>query len=139
MPRAYDGDYTDSADLGWDEANALPDDFFGPDLPMPLYWRVLIMPVRPRTMSKGGIVLPASSQATQQHLNYIGKVVAVGSLAFTDKRLVAEKNIPLVGDYVAYGRYAGQVLSYKGVRLLIVNDDEILAVINNPDVLKVQI
>jgi co-chaperonin GroES (HSP10) len=128
-----------AAVLGWDENNALPENFWSDDLPKPLYWRMLVMPVQPRTVSKGGIVLPASSQETQKYLNYIGKVVGIGALAGTDKRLLGEFNFPKVGDYVIYGRYAGQVLIYRGVRLLIINDDEILAVANNPEALKIQL
>jgi co-chaperonin GroES (HSP10) len=41
-----------------------------------------------------------------------------------------------VGDYVAFGRFAGQKLTHKGVKLLLVNDDEILAVVPNPETLQ---
>ena len=47
----------------------------------PLLWRVLICPVQPRKLSKGGIALPESAQDAETHLNYIGRVVAVGPLA----------------------------------------------------------
>jgi co-chaperonin GroES (HSP10) len=145
------------AELGWDEANDLPDDFYGEGLPKPLFWRMLVMPVQPKKVSKGGIALPFSSQEAQRYLNYMGKVVAMGELAGEDKRLNKKKSIwrrflllfigvpkqakafPKLNDYVVYGRYAGQVLTYKGVRLLIINDDELLAVIKDPDALKVQI
>ena len=135
----YNANYTDSNDLGWDEANALPEDFYGPGLPQPLTWRILVMPIRPRKVSKGGIVLAETTQDVQRHLNYIGRIVSIGSLAYTDKRIATEAYIPKVGEYVIYGRYAGQVLTYKGIRLLIINDDEILAKVASPDDLKINI
>ena len=135
----YSANYTDDNDMGWDEENALPDDFYGPGLPRPLTWRILVMPVRPRKVSKGGIVLAESTQDVQRHLNYIGKVVSVGSLAYTDKRISDEEHKPKLGEYVIYGRYSGQVLTYRGVRLIIINDDEILAKVASPDDLKISI
>ena len=122
----------DITEQGWDEGDELPEDFYGDELPITLNWRLLIMPIRPRTVSKGGIVLPQTNQEAQKYLTYIGKIINIGSLAYTDKRISGEVNKPVIGDYVVYGRYAGQIMVYKGVRLLIVNDDEILAIVTNP-------
>lgn len=127
------------AEIGWDEGKELPEGFFGASLPKPLYWRMLVMPVRPKKVSSGGIVLPVSTQEAQQYLNYMGKVIAIGSSAGKDKRLEGENAFPKVGEYVIYGRYAGQVLTYKGVRLVIINDDEILAVVTDPDSMKIHL
>lgn len=134
----YEADYTENNIIGWDEDNELPANFYE-EMPQPLYWRVIVMPVKPKEVSKGGIVLPQTTQEAQQYLTYIGKIVAVGSLAFKDQRLRDEEKIPKVGDYVIYGRYAGQVILYKEVRLLCVNDDEILAVVKNPESLKIHV
>jgi len=135
----YNPDYRDDSELGWDEDKGLPEGFFSDALPKPMYWRLLVMPVRPKSISKGGIVLAESTQEAQKYLNYIGKIVSKGSLAFTDKRISAETNTPEVGQYIIYGRYAGQVITYKGIRLLLINDDEILATISSPEDLKVSI
>lgn len=134
----YSANYTDDNDLGWDETNELPESFYE-GLPQPLTWRILVMPVRPRKVSKGGIVLAETTQDVQRHLNYIGRIISTGSLAYTDKRISMETSKPKVGDYVIYGRYAGQVLTYKGIRLLIINDDEILAKVASPDDLKINV
>lgn len=134
----YAANYTDDNDLGWDESTELPEAFFD-GLPQPLTWRILVMPVRPRKVSKGGIVLAETTQDVQRHLNYVGRIVSMGSLVYTDKRLASEVNKPAVGEYVIYGRYAGQVLTYKGIRLLIINDDEILAKVSSPDDLKINV
>lgn len=132
----------EESNSGWlNDDTELPDGFLD-DLPRPLYWRVLIAPMRPKEVSKGGIVLALANQEAQEILNYIGKVVALGPMAGTTERLggdgtSAGPSFPKVGDYVAYGRYAGQKVSHKNVRLLLCNDDELLAVVPNPETLQV--
>ena len=37
------------------------------------------------------------------------------------------------GDHIVYSRYAGSKIDVKGVKLLLLNDDEVLAVLPNPD------
>ena len=122
--------YTDAGTDSWDQED-VPDDqnFEGIT---PIYWRMLVAPIRPKAVSKGGIVIPISNQEAQEHLQYVGKVVAMGGLAGKHERLVGEPNRPKVGDYVIYGRYAGQKLLYKGVRLLVCNDDEVLGIVSDP-------
>ena len=118
----------------------------------PLLWRVLICPVQPRKLSKGGIALPESAQDAETHLNYIGRVVAIGPLAGRSEKFLnpdwrewrdSENKEPRAGavvvpqylwsvkegDIVVYGRYSGQRMEWRGVRLLVVNDDEILGVV----------
>ena len=106
----------------------------------PLLWRVLVCPVQPRKMSKGGIALPDAVQDGEEHLNYIGRVVSMGPLAGkSDKFLNPDFELGpdrepkhawgvREGDIVVYGRYAGQRMEWKGVKLIMANDDELLAV-----------
>ena len=131
----------DEGNSGWNnEDTDLPEGFFD-DLPKPTYWRVLVAPTRPKEVSKGGIVLALSNQEAQDILNFIGKIVAVGPMAGKHERLggdgkVPNPEFPKVGDYVAFGRYAGQRLLHKGVKVLILNDDELLATVPNPETLQ---
>ena len=100
----------------------------------PLLWRVLICPVQPRTMSKGGIALPGAVQDGEEHLNYIGRVVSMGPLAGKSAKFELGGGYAWdikQGDIVTYGRYAGQRMEWKGVKLLAVNDDEIVAVVDS--------
>ncbi|MDQ3562741.1 MAG: co-chaperone GroES family protein [Pseudomonadota bacterium] len=108
----------------------LGEKFFA-SMPRPVYWRVLIRPKQPLTKSKGGIEIPKETRIAQAYQNYIGQILAAGGEAFTSERFAKEKQLPRVGDWVVYGRYAGQRLEYRGEMLLIVNDDEILARISH--------
>ena len=119
----------------------------------PVLWRVLVCPVQPRKMSKGAhgvaIALVEGTQENEAHLNYIGRVVAMGPLAGRNERFVdPSKPKPFgpvdafeydvkVGDHVVYGRYAGQRKEWKGIKLIMCNDDEILAVISDPSEFRV--
>jgi chaperonin GroES len=120
------------------DGDELPPDFFE-GLPIPIYWRVLVMPKAAQKKTKSGIVLAQAAQEAQQHLCYIGQILAAGGEAFKSERFANEKNLPKVGDWIIYGRYAGQRLEYKGVKLLIVNDDDILAVASDPHALRVHV
>lgn len=126
-------------DIWANEAEHELSENFYEDLPCPVYWRVLVMPMAAKQKSKGGILLPSETQDAQQHLTYIGQVLAAGGEAFKSQRFANEKNLPRVGDWIIYGRYAGQRLEYRGVKLLIVNDDEILGKVRDPDSLCVHI
>lgn len=120
------------------------------ELPQPTLWRVLVLPKQPKLMSRGGIALPMQAQEVEMHLNYIGQVVAMGPLAgkspkFENPDWNSTPGVPRylwnvkVGDWVIYGRYAGQIKQYKGVRFLTVNDDEITDVIRSPDGFRVYV
>ena len=121
---------------GWDndiETEAAPDH------PTPMYWRVLVMPVRPRKVSKGGILIAEEARNNADFLNFIGKIVATGPLAFMSESYkgIDSNELPKVGEFVIYGRYAGQPLEHRGVKLLFINDDEILGRVPDPESIKV--
>lgn len=112
---------------------------FWDGLPKPILWRLLVMPVKPKEKSKGGIVIPVQAQDAQRYLNYIGRVVACGELAFKTERFEGDSHLPKLGDYVVYSRYTGQPMTYKGVKLLILNDDEVLGTVPDPEALQIHI
>ncbi len=123
------------------------------DVPTPLLWRILVCPMRPRQVSKGGIHIVSESQDAQKHLNYVGRVVKMGPLAGKSEKFARPAPEPRgvttwgnesaydvnEGDFVIYGRYAGQPLEFKGVRLLLINDDEVLAKVSDPEALKIYV
>lgn len=91
---------------------------------IPLGDKVVIKRLDPEQTTAGGIVLPDGSQAKSQQ----GKVLSVGdgrALANGDRapHQVAE------GDRVIFDRYAGAELTVDGQQLLIMSEDEIIAVL----------
>lgn len=98
--------------------------------PEPTGYRLLIRPVQPKAMSKGGIALAQETQHAQEVLRYVGEVVAMGPEAYQHEKFHAPWCA--VGDWIAYGQYAGQEIKLKTdegdlVQLRIINDDEVLA------------
>jgi len=101
-------------------------------LPIPLNWKVLVQPNQVKKKTAGGIHLPTISQDNEEYLTAHGAVCALGDLAYRDrdtgKRWRSDVS-PKVGDRVTYGKYAGQKIVIKGVKFLLLNDDEITSIL----------
>ena len=65
-------------------------------------------------------------------LTTVGRVIALGDLAYEDKTKFPKGPWCKVGDYVSYGKHSGVKLRYKGVRLLLIFDDQVIMTINDP-------
>ena len=99
----------------------------------PFGWRMLIMPMRPESKSAGGIIIPQVRQDTDQYLNYCGRIVSMGSLCFKHPKWgnmgMTEADRPKVGDWIVYPIYQYQRIDFKGVKLIILNDDSFIATV----------
>lgn len=113
--------------------------FVHPDrIPNPVGYRLLVEPMRAVAYSDQGIALPEQTIDAQQYLRYIGQVIAVGPECY-DKR--GTKWVQ-AGDWVAWHQHAGQVLRVRGqtaggkdciAYYLIINDDEVICEVPDPD------
>ena len=118
------------------EAWATEDDVLTPsNVPQPVGYRILIRPKGPVSKTKGGIYLPDKNQDTQAYLNSVGQVIAMGPECYSDRKAPWCK----VGDWVLFGRYAGARISVQNVKMVIVNDDEIIASLESSEVVSQQI
>jgi|TARA_R100000482_G_scaffold124844_1_gene79379 chaperonin GroES len=107
-------------------------------LPVPLGWKVLIKPNEPKQKTQGGIVIPSKAQDAEEYLTAHGEVLAMGELAYRDRETGDKwksRNWPKVGDFITYGKYAGQKLIVNGKKYLLLNDDEVTAIL--PDGVKI--
>jgi co-chaperonin GroES (HSP10) len=100
-----------------------------PELPG---FHVLVRPVSVKSQTKGGILLPDSTKDDISYLTTVGKVVALGELAYLDKDKFPTGAWCNIGDYVCYGKHAGTKLFYKGVRLILLFDDQITMKVEDP-------
>ena len=101
-------------------------------LPRPMNWKVLIQPNDIKAEPKGGILLPDKVKENEQILTAHGTVMAVGELAYRERETGErwkQEIVPQVGDKVTYGKYAGQKIVVNNVRFLLLNDDEITAIL----------
>ena len=95
-------------------------------------YHILVRPVTIRETTKGGIMLPDSVKDDVAYLTTVGKVLAVGDLAYKDEDKFPNGKWCDIGDYVCYARHAGQKLYYKGVRLLLLFDDQVMMKVDDP-------
>lgn len=102
-------------------------------LPRPTGYRVLILPYTPGNKTKGGIILANETVDREKIATVVGYVVALGPDAYNDKVKFPEGAWCDKGDWVIFGRYAGARFKIEGGDMRLLNDDEILAVIDNPE------
>ncbi len=90
----------------------------------PLHDRVVIERQEEEKTSAGGIVLPDS--ATEKPSK--GKVVAAGNGKINENGDVRPLDVK-VGDLVLFGKYSGTEVKVDGDDLLVMREDDIMAVI----------
>jgi len=91
---------------------------------VPLGDNVVVKRLESEQTTDGGIVLPDTAQERPQQ----GRVLSLG-----DGRLMPDgsrlEHQVSEGDRVLFGRYAGTEVEIDGEELLIMNEDEILAIV----------
>lgn len=112
---------------------ARPDVHADPERPIPILWRILVAPLEAPTVSAGGIVLEATqTREAFEYLNFIGEVLAMGPLCYKHPKFLGGEPPVKVGDWIAFGRYAGQDQRVNGNKYRLINDDEVLNIVPNP-------
>ena len=90
----------------------------------PLHDRVVVRRKEEDTTSAGGIVIPDS--ATEKPST--GEILATGNGKITDSGEVRSLDVK-VGDTVYFGKYSGTEIKVDGEELLIMREDDIIAVV----------
>ena len=90
----------------------------------PLGDRVLVKPAEVKETKKGGIIIPDTVKEKPME----GEVVAAGPGKISDSGTRMAMDIK-AGDKVLYGKYSGTEVKIDDVEYLIMNADDILAVI----------
>ncbi|HFC92799.1 MAG TPA: co-chaperone GroES [Leucothrix mucor] len=90
----------------------------------PLHDRVLVRRMEEERKSAGGIIIP--DNATEKPNQ--GEIIATGNGRITDSGDVRAMDVN-VGDKVLFGQYAGTEVKVDGETLLMMKEEDILAVI----------
>lgn len=92
----------------------------------PLHDRVVIKRMEEERTSPGGIVIPDS--ATEKPVK--GEVIAVGNGKIADNGEVRALDVK-AGDHVLFGKYSGTEVKVDGDDVLVMREDDIMAVIED--------
>ncbi len=90
----------------------------------PLHDRVIVKRLEEEKTSPGGIVIPDTASEKPQK----GEVIAVGSGRVLDNGEVRPLSVK-VGDRVLFGKYAGSEVVIDDQELLVMREDDIMAII----------
>ena len=102
-------------------------------LPKPTGWRILVLPFRMGEKTKGGILVGQEALDRQQVASQCSNVLAMGPHCYKDKERYPEGPWCKVDDWVIFARYAGSRIQIEGGEIRLLNEDEILATVKNPE------
>ena len=110
-------------------------------MPTPTGWRILVLPYKGKGKTESGIIIPGKTQEEYDIATQVGYVVKLGSLAYKDPKKFGDPTDEMEnwkpwckeGDWVLFARYAGSRLKIDGGEVRILNDDEILGTVMDPD------
>ena len=104
-----------------------------PKLPKPTGWRLLVLPFKMKEKTKGGLMLAETTLEKQQVASQVGLVMAMGPDCYKDKERYSDGPWCKVNDWIMFARYAGSRIKIEGGEMRLLNDDEVLATIKNPE------
>ncbi len=116
----------------WDGAQAEKKKNEVEKIPQPSGWRMVLFPLKLQGKTKGGVLLTDDTVTESQVTTNICKVLKMGPECYKDKEKFPSGSWCKEGDWVLITRYAGSRIRIDGGELRIINDDEILAVVDDP-------
>tara|TARA_R110001632_G_scaffold13682_3_gene46811 strand:- start:1867 stop:2340 length:474 start_codon:yes stop_codon:yes gene_type:complete len=107
-------------------------------LPQPTGWRILVMPYQGKGKTESGIIIPNEVREREALATVVAYVLKLGPLAYQDPNKFGDNAEPWCqeGQWVCIGRYAGSRFKIDGGEVRIINDDEVIATILEPDDVK---
>ena len=102
-------------------------------MPQPTGWRMLILPYRGKATTEGGIHIPNQVLDDCQIQTVVWYILRQGPLAYKDTNKFPDGPWCSEKDWIIFPRYAGSRFRIEGGEVRIINDDEVLATIADPD------
>ena len=102
-------------------------------LPTPTWWRILVMPFKVKEETKGGIIIAQETLDRARVSTQVGYVLKMGDLCYADKDRYPTGPRCKEKDWVIFARYAGSRMEIDGGEIRMLNDDEILGTIADPE------
>jgi len=107
-------------------------------LPQPSGWRLLVMPFQGVAKTSGGLHIPDEIREREAVATVVAYVLRLGPLAYRDADKFGPDSEPWCkqGQWVCIGRYAGSRFKIEGGEVRIINDDEVIGTILDPQDIK---
>lgn len=107
-------------------------------LPQPTGWRVLVMPYQGKAKTASGLYIPDEVRERESVATVVAYVMKLGPLAYKDPDKFGPNPEPWCeeGQWVCIGRYSGSRFKIDGGEVRIINDDEVIATLLEPDDIK---
>jgi len=102
-------------------------------IPDPTGWRMLVRPYVPPKKTKGGIITPDEAHERITLATVCALVIKQGPLCYKDETKFPTGPWCKEGDWVIFGRYAGSRFKTELGEVRILNDDEIIGTVQNPE------
>ena len=102
-------------------------------LPNPTGWRILVMPFKVKEETKGGIIIAQETLDRARVSTQVGYVLKMGDLCYEDKEKYPTGPWCAEKQWVIFARYAGSRMEIDGGEIRMLNDDEILGKISDPE------
>jgi chaperonin GroES len=90
----------------------------------PLHDRIVVRRIEEKETAKGGIIIPDTAKEKPQE----GSVLAVGNGKVLENGTKVAMDVK-VGDKILFGKYSGTEIKIDGEDVLILREDEVLAVL----------
>ena len=90
----------------------------------PLHDRLIVRRIEGKETAKGGIIIPDTAKEKPQE----GEVLAVGNGKILENGTKVTLDVK-VGDKILFGKYSGTEIKIDGEEVLILREDEVLAVL----------
>ena len=102
-------------------------------LPIPTGWRLLVLPFKHKQKTKGGIIMTDDALERAQVASTCGLVLSVGPDAYKDTKRYPKCPWCKKVDSIIFARYAGSRIKIEGGEVRLLNDDEVLATVEDPE------
>ena len=99
----------------------------------PTGWRILVLPYKGQGKTKGGVILADETIEEGGYTTFTGLVLKGGPDAYKDETRFPNGPWCKKNDWIIFGRYAGSRFGIEGGEVRILNDDEIIAVVKDPE------
>ena len=90
----------------------------------PLHDRLLVRRIEEKETVKGGIIIPDTAKEKHQE----GEVIAAGNGKVLENGTKVAMDVK-AGDRVLFGKYSGTDIKIDGEEVLILREDEVLAIV----------